>query len=131
VDVALRRPGRLDRTLLVLPPDQPAREAILRYHLADRPTAEIDPRRLAQRTDGFTGADLAHVCDTAAERALMDSARTGEVRPIGMPDLEHALGEVRPSARPWFDTARNVALFANGSGEYDELLRYLKKHRMA
>jgi SpoVK/Ycf46/Vps4 family AAA+-type ATPase len=130
VDVALRRPGRLDRTLLVLPPDKPAREAILRYHLTDRPVVEVDLRRLAQRTDGLTGADLAHVCDTAAERALMDSARTGEVRPIGMPDLEQAIGEVRPSARPWFDTARNVALFANGSGEYDELLRYLKKHRM-
>jgi SpoVK/Ycf46/Vps4 family AAA+-type ATPase len=130
VDVALRRPGRLDRTLLVLPPDQPAREAILRYHLADRPVVEVDVGRLAQRTDGFTGADLAHVCDTAAERALMDSARTGEVRPIGMPDLEHAVGEVCPSARPWFDTARNVALFANASGEYDELLRYLKKHRL-
>jgi SpoVK/Ycf46/Vps4 family AAA+-type ATPase len=130
VDVALRRPGRLDRTLLVLPPDRPAREAILRYHLADRPVAEVDLRRLAQRTDGFTGADLAHVCDTAAERALMDSARTGEVRPVGMPDLEHAIAEVRPSARPWFDTARNVALFANSGGEYDELLRYLKKHRM-
>jgi SpoVK/Ycf46/Vps4 family AAA+-type ATPase len=130
VDVALRRPGRLDRTLLVLPPDQPAREAILRYHLKDRPVAGIDLRRLAQRTDGLTGADLAHVCETATERALMDSARTGEVRPIGMPDLEQALGEVRPSARAWFDTARNVALFANAGGEYDELLRYLKKNRM-
>jgi hypothetical protein len=47
-----------------------------------------------------------------------------------MPDLDHALGEVRPSARAWFDTARNVALFANAGGEYDELLRYLKKNRM-
>jgi SpoVK/Ycf46/Vps4 family AAA+-type ATPase len=130
VDVALRRPGRLDRTVLVLPPDKPAREAILRYHLKDRPIAGIDLRTLARRTDGLTGADLAHVCETATERALMDSARTGEVRPIGMPDLEHALGEVRPSARAWFDTARNVALFANAGGEYDELLRYLKKNRM-
>lgn len=130
VDVALRRPGRFDRTVLVLPPDQPAREAILRYHLRDRPIVGIDPGRLARRTDGLTGADLAHVCETAAERALMDSARTGEVRPIGMPDLEHALAEVRPSARPWFDAARNVALFANAGGEYDELLRYLKKNRL-
>jgi len=130
VDVALRRPGRLDRTLLMLPPDQPAREAILRYHLRDRPVAGIDLRKLAQRTDGLTGADLAHVCETATEQALMDSARTGEVRPIGMPDLEHALREVRPSARAWFDTARNVALFANAGGEYDELLRHLKKNRM-
>jgi SpoVK/Ycf46/Vps4 family AAA+-type ATPase len=131
VDAALRRPGRLDRTLLVLPPDQPAREAILRYHLKDRPVSGVDLVAVARRTDGMTGADLAHLCETAAERALLDSATSGTVRMITTADLEAALGEVRPSARPWFDTARNVALFANEGGEYDELLRYLKKHRMA
>jgi SpoVK/Ycf46/Vps4 family AAA+-type ATPase len=131
VDVALRRPGRLDRTLLVLPPDERAREAILRYHLRDRPVAGIDVGQLAKRSAGLTGADLAHVCETAAERALLDSARSDSVRMIEMADLEAALSEVRPSARAWFETARNVALFANESGEYDDLLRYLKKHRMA
>ena len=131
VDVALRRPGRLDRTLLVLPPDTDAREAILRYHLRDRPLAEMDIGKLAARTEGMTGADLAHVCETAAERALLDSATSGIVRMIEMRDLNAALAEIRPSARAWFDTARNVALFANEGGEWDELLRYLKKNRMA
>ena len=70
VDPALRRPGRLDRTLLVLPPDAAAREEILRYHLRDRPVAGIDLRKLARATDGFSGADLAHLCDAAAEAAL-------------------------------------------------------------
>jgi SpoVK/Ycf46/Vps4 family AAA+-type ATPase len=70
VDVALRRPGRFDRMLLVLPPDELAREAILRYHLRDRPIANVDARKLARKTDGFSGADLAYVCETAAERAL-------------------------------------------------------------
>ena len=37
VDTALRRPGRFDRMVLVLPPDEPAREAIFRTHLRDRP----------------------------------------------------------------------------------------------
>ena len=41
VDSALRRPGRLDRTLLVLPPDREARESILRYHVRDRPVANV------------------------------------------------------------------------------------------
>jgi SpoVK/Ycf46/Vps4 family AAA+-type ATPase len=131
VDAALRRPGRLDRTLLVLPPDQPAREAILRYHLKDRPVSGVDLAAIARRTDGMTGADLAHICETAAERALLDSATSGTVRMISPADLDAALAEVRPSARPWFDTARNVALFANEGGEYDELLKYLKKNRMA
>jgi SpoVK/Ycf46/Vps4 family AAA+-type ATPase len=117
VDSALRRPGRLDRTLLVLPPDDAAREAILRFHLRDRPVAGIDLRKLAKRTDGFSGADLAHACETAAERAMLDAAHTGTVRMIGMDDFDAALREVRPSIGPWFDTARNVALFANEGGD--------------
>src|SRR4029453_7140596 len=47
VDTALRRPGRLDRTLLVLPPDPPARRAILALHLRDRPLQGVDLDRLA------------------------------------------------------------------------------------
>ncbi|MBZ6475194.1 ATP-binding protein [Streptomyces griseocarneus] len=130
VDTALRRPGRLDRMLLVLPPDQPAREAILRHHLKDRPVAGIDLAKLAKRTDGFSGADLKHLCESAAERALMDSVRTGEARMIGMGDFTAALGQVRPSTGPWFASARNVAQFANEGGAYDELLVYLKKRKM-
>ena len=42
IDTALRRPGRLDRTLLVLPPDLPAREAILRKALQERPIEGVD-----------------------------------------------------------------------------------------
>jgi SpoVK/Ycf46/Vps4 family AAA+-type ATPase len=130
VDVALRRPGRLDRTLLVLPPDGLAREAILRHHLSKRPVAGIDLGKLVRATEGYSGADLAHVCETAAERALIDSARSGEVRLIEMGDLEAALKEVRPSIGPWLETAHTVALFANEGGQYDELLNYLKKRKL-
>jgi SpoVK/Ycf46/Vps4 family AAA+-type ATPase len=67
VDSALRRPGRFDRTLLVLPPDGAAREGVFRYHLKDRPVAGIDLGKLAKQTDGYSGADIAHICETAAE----------------------------------------------------------------
>jgi AAA+ superfamily predicted ATPase len=130
VDSALRRPGRFDRTLLVLPPDQPAREAVFRYHLRDRPVAGVDVARLATLTDGYSGADIAHVCETAAERALLDSVRQGAPRMIGQADLEAAAVEVKPSLGPWFETARNVALFANEGGTYDDLAAYLKRRRL-
>jgi AAA+ superfamily predicted ATPase len=130
VDSALRRPGRFDRMLLVLPPDQQARAAIFRYHLRDRPVERVDPERLATLTDGYSGADIAHVCESAAELALLDSVRRGEPRMIGQPDLEAAIAEVRPSLSPWFDAARNVALFANEGGAYDDLAAYLKKNRL-
>jgi hypothetical protein len=51
-------------------------------------------------------------------------------RLIGQADLEKAIGEVKPSLGPWFETARNVALFANEGGTYDDLAAYLKKRRM-
>jgi SpoVK/Ycf46/Vps4 family AAA+-type ATPase len=130
VDSALRRPGRFDRTLLVLPPDLAAREGVFRYHLKDRPVAGIDLAKLARQTDGYSGADIAHICETAAERALMDSVRRGEPRMIGTPDLEAAIAEVKPSLGAWFDTARNVALFANEGGTYDDLAAYLRKRRL-
>jgi AAA+ superfamily predicted ATPase len=130
VDSALRRPGRFDRTLLVLPPDGPAREGVFRYHLRERPVAGIDLAKLSRLTDGYSGADIAHVCETAAERALLDSVRRGEPRLIGQADLEAAVGEVRPSLGTWFETARNVALFANEGGAYDDLVAYLRKRRL-
>ncbi|WP_235736211.1 ATP-binding protein [Nocardioides alcanivorans] len=128
VDPALRRPGRLDRTLLVLPPDRTAREAILRSHFAKRPVERIDLAGLAKRTDGLSGADLAHLVDSAAEIALMESVRTGSARMITMADVQTALRDVRPSIGPWIETARNVALYANESGEYDELAKFIRKH---
>jgi SpoVK/Ycf46/Vps4 family AAA+-type ATPase len=129
VDVALRRPGRFDRMVLVLPPDEAARESIVRYHLRGRPIAGVDPGKLAKQTEGYSGADLAYVCESAAESALLDSARTGVVRMIGQADLEAAVRDVRPSIGPWLDTARNVAEFANEGGVYDDLLAYLRRRR--
>jgi SpoVK/Ycf46/Vps4 family AAA+-type ATPase len=131
VDVALRRPGRFDRMLLVLPPDAPAREAVLRRHLRRRPIANVDLGKLAKMTSGYSGADLAYVCEGAAERALMDSARSGTPRLIDMADLEAAAKDVKPSIGPWLETARNVAEFANEGGVYDELLAYLRSARRA
>ena len=130
VDAALRRPGRLDRAVLVLPPDQEAREAIFRHHLKDRPVERIDVHALAKATDGFSGADIAHACETGAERALRDSATSGTVRMIGMDDLTAAVAEVKPSLSAWFETARNVALSANEGGVYDDLLAYMRTRRL-
>lgn len=129
VDPALLRPGRFDRMLLVLPPDAPAREAILRLHLRGKPVEPLDLRRIVQATDGLSGADLALVCDHATERAMEASLESGVIRPIGEPDLVDAVRSARPSVEPWLETARNFALYSNEGGTYDELLAYLKRRR--
>ena len=92
--------------------------------------AGIDVARLAKVTDGYSGADIAHACDSAAEIALLEAAETGTARMIGQADVEAALSELRPSVDVWFETARNVALFANQDGTYDELVKYLRKRRL-
>ncbi|WP_024356910.1 AAA family ATPase [Leucobacter chironomi] len=129
VDAALLRPGRFDRMVLVSPPDEPAREAILRSHLEQRPIQGIDLPVLVRKTEGFSGADLKHLCDTAAEKALAASIKSGAVQPVSMGDMNRALKEVRPSIGPWLDSARNVANYANTDGRYDDLVQLLKQYK--
>ncbi|MCC2670752.1 MAG: Cell division protein FtsH [Armatimonadetes bacterium] len=130
VDAALRRPGRFDRMMLVLPPDPDARQAALVYHMRERPADAIDYAWLASRTECFSGADLEHLCESATESALEQSMRTGKPLPIRMDDFRRALRDVRPTTRAWLDQAKNYAMFANEDGAYDDLLAYLKSRRI-
>ena len=130
VDTALRRPGRFDRIALVLPPDVEARVKILEYHMQDRPVEGLNLVQIAQNTDQFSGADVAHLCESAVEYAMHDSIESGEVRPVTMDDFKKAIAEIQPSTRPWFETAKNYAMFANEGGVYDELLEYLQAQKI-
>jgi len=130
VDTALRRPGRFDRIALVLPPDNEARVRILEYHLRNRPVENLDLREIAEHTREFSGADLAHLCESAVEYAMHDSIESGTVRAVAMHDFKKAIAEIRPSTRPWFETAKNYAMFSNEGGVYDELLDYLQAHKI-
>ena len=126
VDSAMLRPGRLDRMVLVLPPDRNARMAILSSKLAGRPTDKLDFGALADRTEGFSGADLGYLGEVATELAMEEAIKDGSVKNISSHHMQRALKEVRPSTREWFETARNFALFANQAGFYDELIGYMK-----
>ncbi|MFD1861267.1 ATP-binding protein [Aeromicrobium camelliae] len=130
VDPALLRPGRLDRLVLVLPPDGPARETILRGLFLKRPIAGIDLASIVARTEDFSGADLAHLVDTAAQKALNRSLAQGEIQPLQMHDVEDALAEIKPSTLSWFHGARNVVEFANKDGRYDDLADELKRRHI-
>jgi SpoVK/Ycf46/Vps4 family AAA+-type ATPase len=127
VDSLLRQPGRLDHRLLVLPPDLQAREAIIRSVLAGRPLAEdLDLAGLAARTDRYSAADLAQLCESAAAAAREASIGSNSSRPIAMADFTRGLHELRPSTPPWFELARDYARFAAEPGSYDDLVSYLR-----
>lgn len=90
LDPALLRPGRFDRQIVVDSPDGKGREAILKVHAKGKPfAADIDLGRIAKRTVGFTGADLAN---TLNEAALL-AARRNHAK-IDQGDLEEALDRV-------------------------------------
>jgi cell division protease FtsH len=67
LDPALLRPGRFDRRVTMDLPDINEREAILKIHAVGKPLAtDINLRRVAERTPGFSGADLANLINEAA-----------------------------------------------------------------
>ena len=90
LDPALLRPGRFDRQIVVDAPDIAGRTAILEVHSKGKPLADgIDLEVLAQRTPGFTGADLANLINEAA--LLATRRRLSE---IGMEELEESIDRV-------------------------------------
>ncbi|MEK7570275.1 MAG: ATP-dependent zinc metalloprotease FtsH [Patescibacteria group bacterium] len=67
LDPALLRPGRFDRRVIIDPPDLASREAILKVHSRKKPLGpDVDLKKVAQRTPGFSGADLANLLNEAA-----------------------------------------------------------------
>ena len=110
LDRALLRPGRFDRQVVIDPPDLAGREAILRVHSRDKPLADdVDLRRIAQETPGFSGADLANAIN---EAALLAARRRSPS--ISIHDLEDAVEKVvagpeRKSRRLNDEARRRVA----------------------
>lgn len=69
IDPALLRPGRFDKKIYIGVPDREARIEILKLHSRDMPLKDVDIGYLADRTDGFVGADLAELCREAGMAA--------------------------------------------------------------
>jgi cell division protease FtsH len=97
LDPALLRPGRFDRQVTVTLPDRKGREGILRIHTRHlRLAPEVDLGLMARSTTGFSGADLANLCNEAALLAARSDRQQ-----VTMADFEEAvdkvlLGGVRP-----------------------------------
>lgn len=90
LDPALLRPGRFDRQILVNRPDVKGREEILKVHARNKPIAEeVKLSVVAQRTTGFSGADLENLLNEAALLA----AREGK-RKITMLEIDEAVDRV-------------------------------------
>lgn len=90
LDPALLRPGRFDRQVILDLPDINDREAILKIHSKNKPFAsEVDLRKIAERTPGFSGADLANLVNEGAILAARTDKKT-----IDTGDLKEAIEKV-------------------------------------
>ncbi|QFU91748.1 26S protease regulatory subunit [Amycolatopsis sp. YIM 10] len=127
IDPALRRPGRIDKTVLVLPPDAVARAAIVQGVLAGKPADDVDVVAVAAATEGFSGADLAHLTNTVLQQAMVESMSRGELVPVTTGAVLAAAGGVIPSTASWFDQVAPVLEYGVDDGTFDQLRAYRVK----
>ena len=113
LDPALLRPGRFDELIYVPVPERDGRLHILRIHTSGMPLAgDVELEALADRTRGYTGADLEDLVRRAGLHALREDLRTTEV-PMRL--FEAALKETRASVTPEMEK------------EYEEIQEQLKR----
>ncbi|MFW9788704.1 MAG: CDC48 family AAA ATPase [Candidatus Thorarchaeota archaeon] len=107
LDPAVLRPGRFDVVVFVPPPDTDARLEILQVHTRDMPLAsDVELEKLADLTEGFSGADIENLVREAAMAAVRADWKP---KPVEMRHFEEAFKEVRPSLSP-DDVKRFLAL---------------------
>jgi transitional endoplasmic reticulum ATPase len=95
IDPGLLRPGRFDRLLLIPAPDRESRLEILKIHTKDMPLSkDVSLEDFADKTVGYSGADIDALCREAAMIALRDDITAKEVRKL---HFERAIGESRGS----------------------------------
>ncbi|WP_230741561.1 CDC48 family AAA ATPase [Methanooceanicella nereidis] len=81
IDPALMRPGRFDEIILVPVPDRDARREIFKVHMKRMPVApDVNLAELVDRTNNFTGADIASVCKKAGRLALREDLQAASVK---------------------------------------------------
>merc|ERR1711988_1410712 len=126
LDDALLRPGRLDQLIYIPLPDLPARQCILESTLKKSPIAPNVPLSfVAQKTEGFSGADLAEFCQRAAKAAIRDAIAAEQLKTDDDMDMD-AAGEI---GRKHFEEAmagarRSVA--QADLAKYDQFIQKMK-----
>lgn len=105
VDEALLRPGRFDRIIEVPKPDQKSRRHIFEIHTRKKPLdKDVDLAKLVELTDGFSGAEIAAVCNRAAIAALKRhiEGQVGNIKDIKVTqqDLVNAVEKIKSTKKP-------------------------------
>ena len=80
IDPALLRPGRFDKSILIGPPDKESRMSIFKIHTKDKPLDnDVDLEKLAEMTEGCTGADISAISNEAVMTAVRELVADGNI----------------------------------------------------
>ena len=108
IDPALLRPGRFDKSIYVAPPDKESRKSIFKIHTKGKPMEEdVDLDKLADQTEGCTGADISAICNEAVMSAVRRLVAGGKMPTeeeingckVSMADLEGAVDKFGPKSQ--------------------------------
>ena len=108
IDPALLRPGRFDKSIYVAPPDKESRKSIFEIHTRGKPMEEdVDLDKLADQTEGCTGADISAICNEAVMSAVRRLVAGGKMPTeeeingckVSMADLEGAVDKFGPKSQ--------------------------------
>lgn len=127
LDSALTRPGRFDRRITVMKPDQAGRKEILKVHARNKPLSpDVNLENIAKITPGFTGADLANLLNEAALTAASKSAPD-----ISYQDIADAVFKVTvgPEKKSRIMSEKEKSLTAYHEAGHAIVLRYLSNRQ--
>ncbi len=108
MDPALLRPGRFDKSIFIGPPDKDSRRSIFGIHTRGKPLADdVDLEKLADETEGCTGADISAICNEAVMNAVRRLIAKGkeptdeeiQACKVDAEDFQEALGKFGPAKR--------------------------------
>ena len=108
MDPALLRPGRFDKSIFIGPPDKDSRRSIFGIHTRGKPLADdVDLEKLADETEGCTGADISAICNEAVMNAVRRLIAKGkeptdeeiQACKVDAEDFQEALGKFGPTKR--------------------------------
>jgi SpoVK/Ycf46/Vps4 family AAA+-type ATPase len=107
IDPALKRPGRFDRIIYMPLPNKEEREDILQKYIGKEECKEVHCDKIAEMTEGYSGADLAAIAREAKLKVLREIIKGNVNRKLTYEDLVEALKIIKPSAENKKDNEAN------------------------
>jgi transitional endoplasmic reticulum ATPase len=122
MDPALLRPGRFDKLIYVPPPSDKTRLQILKIYTKNMPLKGVSLEKIAEKTEGYSGADLEALVREAALFALRESQKAKEVT---NKHFDHALKKIKPSITDDMFTKYQRAVDDLKKTKIEESTRYI------